>query len=289
MQTRTGSFPIGFRRGGSPWQKDLDALIAWAADAGFEAIDVGRDGDTTAPPVTAAGLRVGSVDLAEWKGMISPDKARRDDAVAQNAAYVEACAAVGVKNFFCVMLPEDPSRERRENFAWMVESFGQLAATLAQARARVVIEGYPGPGALCCTPADCRALFEALPTAAMGLNYDPSHLVRLGIDPLRFVREFADRVGHVHAKDTERLDERRYDLGTGQPPTFADTLPYGGNHWRYCIPGHGCIRWTAALEVLVDAGYDGCVCVELEDLHFNGSEPGEKQGLTLGGRYLAGC
>lgn len=289
MKTRTGGFPIGFRRSGAEWQKDIDALIAWSKDQGFEVIDVGRDGDASAKVVMDAGLRVGSVDLAEWKGMISPDKARREEAVARNAEYVKACTAAGVGNFFIVMLPEDPARERKENFGHMVEGFGALVPALESAGARVVIEGWPGPGALCCNPSECRKLFAELPSAAMGINYDPSHLVRLGIDPLRFLREFAARVGHVHAKDTELLDERRYELGAEQPATFAEGIAFGGNHWRYCIPGHGCIRWRAAFEILAEAGYDGCVSVELEDAGFNGTEDGERQGLIFGGRYLEGC
>ena len=49
-------------------------LAVWSVGPqanGFGALDLGRDGDTLATDVIAAGLRVGSVDLAEWQGMIS--------------------------------------------------------------------------------------------------------------------------------------------------------------------------------------------------------------------------
>jgi len=289
MKTRTGGFPIGFRRGGSQWQKDLGALIAWAKEAGFEAIDLGKDGDRTAKAMTAAGLRVGSVDLPEWQGMISPDKAKRADAVARNTQYVKDCTAAGAKSFFLVCLPEDRDRKRAENFAFLVESFAELVPALEAEGARLVIEGWPGPGALCCTPEGFAALFREVASDAMEINYDPSHLVRMGIDPLRFLRDFAERIGHVHGKDTELLAERQYELGTEQPATFAAGLAFGGTHWRYCIPGHGCVRWVEAFRILEQARYDGCVCVELEDMNFNGSEPGEKQGLAFGGRFLESC
>ena len=45
MKTRTGNFPIGFRRGGGDWQKDLDQLIQWAQNNELEAIDLLVDGD----------------------------------------------------------------------------------------------------------------------------------------------------------------------------------------------------------------------------------------------------
>lgn len=289
-QTRTGNFTIGFRRGWSDWQKkELGPMLEWARANGFGAVDVGRDGDKLVKEIGAAGLRVGSVDLAVWQAMISPDKSKRADAVARNAAYVQACAAAGPVNHFLVMLPEKPELPRSQNFDFMVESFSALEGVLDKCQARLVIEGWPGPGALCCTPEGCRAFFQACPSPAMGLNYDPSHLLRMGIDPLRFLREFAGRVGHVHGKDTEFFPERAYELGQEQPPTFAKGFGFGGNHWRYTIPGHGVMPWTEAFKILQAHRYGGCVSIELEDQDFNGREEGEKRGLVLGLRHLEGC
>jgi sugar phosphate isomerase/epimerase len=287
--TRTGGFTIGFRRGWSDWQKDLGALLKWAKANNFGAVDLGQDGDKLAGDVAAAGLRVGSVDLAEWQGMISPDKARRAAAIAKNAEYIQACAAFGPMNHFLVMLPEKPELPRDQNFTFMVESFLQLAPVMEKSNARLVIEGWPGPGALCCTPEGYRAFFRDCPSPAMGINFDPSHLIRMGIDPLRFLREFAGRVGHVHGKDAELFPERLYDLGNEQPPTFARQFGFGGNHWRYAIPGHGVMSWGEAFRILKEHGYRGCVSIELEDQDFNDAENTEKLGLTLGLQYLAGC
>ena len=121
MKTRTGSFPIGFRQSWWAWQKDLAGLIGWAQESGFEVIDPGRDGNKTGQPIIDAGLRIGSVDLPEWEGMISADKAKRADALAKNADYIKTCAAYGVVNHFIVMLPENPALPRRENFGYMVD------------------------------------------------------------------------------------------------------------------------------------------------------------------------
>ncbi len=288
-KTRTGGFGIGFRRGGGAWQKDVPALAAWATDNGFECIDVGRDGDRTAAEVVKAGLAVGTADLAEWQGMISPDKAKRREAVARNAAYVRACAAAGASGFFIVMLPEDPARKRKENFGYMVESFAELLPTMAECQARLAIEGWPGPGALCCTPESLREFFRQADSPAAGINYDPSHLIRMGIDPVRFLREFADRVVHLHGKDAELSPEALYECGHEQPPTFVQTPAFGSAAWRYCIPGHGQMRWLEAFGILRDAGYVGRVSIELEDANFNGSEEGEKLGLVLGRRFLESC
>ena len=67
----------------------------------------------------------------------------------------------------------------------MVDSLNALSLALEAAGGRLVIEGWPGPGALCCTPETYRATFRECPSPAIGVNYDPSHLLRMGIDPIR--------------------------------------------------------------------------------------------------------
>ncbi len=284
--TRTGQFGIGFRRSWSPWQKDLEQLLAWTKDNGFECLDV-RGADAVSQ-VASAGLAIGSADLPDFKAIITPDRTRRDEAVAEAIQLIRDCAGK-TKNFFTVMLPEDPALPRKENFSHMVEAYSQLTGVLQECGARVVIEGWPGPGALCCTPETVRALFAEIPSPTIALNYDPSHLLRMGMDPLRFLGEFADHVGHVHGKDTELLSERLYELGCEQPATFAESIGWGGNQWRYTIPGHGQMRWSKGFAMLVEAGYEGMVSIELEDANFNGAETTEKQGLLQSKAYLESC
>ncbi len=288
-RTATG-FPIGFRHTPlSEWSQDLAGLVAWAEENDFGALDIGGGADQVSA-VIEAGLRVGSVDLPEWRGMLSLGADKRRDAVKRNRDVIEAWAAAGEPlNYFTVMVPEDPNAPPQEVFKAMVESYGELAPVLEANNAKIVIEGWPGPGALCCTPESYRAFFEACPSPALGVNYDPSHLLRMGIDPLKFLAEFSGRVYHVHAKDTEMVDELRYEYGTEQKPLFAAPPRFGGPFWRYTIPGHGVMRWQRAFAMLAEAGYGGCVCVELEDQSFNGQEETEKAGLLAARHFLESC
>lgn len=287
LKTRTGGFDIGFRRGWSDWQRDLPGTIAWAKTNNLGVIDLGNDGDLLASQVVAAGLKIGSVDLKNWQDLISADAGKRATGLEINKEYIEKVAKTGTKNFFCVLLPEDPAKPRDENFGYAVQSLAPLAEILEANGAKLVIEGWPGPGALACTPEGYRALFKAVPSKSIGINFDPSHLLRMSIDALRFVEEFADRVYHVHGKDTEILTEGIYEYGTEQPPTFAKGHGFGSVTWRYTIPGHGIFRWGKAFEVLKAAGYTGAVSVELEDENYNGSEDGEKAGILSGAQFLA--
>lgn len=286
--TRTGNFPIGIRRGWSDWQKNLSALIGWAHNNEFAAIDLGRSAADVAP-VIESGLAVGSIDLLEWNAMLAADAGKRTEAVEKNKAYVQEATAAGAKNFFAVMMPEDPTLPRAENFGYMVESLNALSPTLEATGARVVIEGYPGPGALCCTPETYRATFKECASPTIGINYDPSHLLRMGIDPIRFLKEFVSRVGHVHGKDASILTDDLYEYGTEQPATFKKNPPFGGAAWRYTIPGQGMTPWGEVFRILHENNYEGKVCIELEDMNYNGSEEGEKNGLIASAQFLSAC
>ena len=70
---------------------------------------------------------------------------------------------------------------------------------------------------------------------------------------------------------------------------FAQPRPFGGATWRYTIPGHGQIRWRKILDLLQQAAYQGAITIELEDANFNGTEPGEKQGILAAAQCLATC
>jgi sugar phosphate isomerase/epimerase len=285
ITTRTGGFPVGFRRGGGAWQSDLNAAIGWAIEHGLGVIDLGRKPEEIAT-VEAAGLRVGSVDLLDWQGLMAPDEGKRKESVAKNAEYVARC---GAQNYFVVMLPEEPSRPRKENFALMVESLNELSPALEASGGALAIEGWPGPGALCCTPESYRATFRECASDSIGINYDPSHLVRMGIDPLRFLKEFTARVRHVHGKDAEVLADDLYEYGHEQPATWKMSPAFGASSWRYTIPGQGNSPWGEILRVLQASGYGGAISIELEDRDYNGSDEGEKRGLIAGAQFLSAC
>ena len=93
-----------------------------------------------------------------------------------------------------------------------------------------------------------------------GLNFDPSHLIWQHIDYVRCIREFSKRIVHVHAKDTRIDADRLYAVGSR------------GFGWHTAkIPGLGDVNWGAMFSALTDAGYNGAVCIEVEDRAYEGS------------------
>ena len=96
--------------------------------------------------------------------------------------------------------------------------------------------------------------------AALGFNFDPSHLLWQGLEPHLFIREFADRIYHVHMKDAAvSLDGKAGILGSHLP--FGD-LRRG---WNFRSPGHGDVKFEEIIRELNAAGYHGPLSVEWED------------------------
>lgn len=292
-KTSTGGFPIGFRRVGSNWQKNPESLAHWAVNHRFGFVDVSKqDAAADLAILSRAGLRAGSADLLDgdgYRAMIAPDSATRREAITATRSHIETCAAAGASIFFAVTIPADAQMPRKQNFDYVVESYAALIPALERTDSRVVIEGWPGPGAVCCTPETYRAFFREVGSDRFGVNYDPSHLLRMGVDPLRFLKEFADRVHHVHAKDTAISDECLYEFGHEQPATFAKPHGWGGAVWRYTVPGHGRTDWTGTFRMLKETGFAGLVSIELEDENFNGTEAGEQRGLITSREFLENC
>jgi len=95
---------------------------------------------------------------------------------------------------------------------------------------------------------------------ALGFNFDPSHLVWQGIEPHLFIREFPDRIYHVHMKDAAvTLDGKAGILGSHLP--FGD--PKRG--WNFRSLGHGDVDFGAIIRELNAVGYAGPLSVEWED------------------------
>lgn len=101
-------------------------------------------------------------------------------------------------------------------------------------------------------------VFKKRPT--LGINFDPSHLQWQGMDPCLFLRDFADRVYHVHMKDVKvKLDGRSGILGSHIE--FGD-LRRG---WNFVSLGHGDVDFDGIIRELNAMHYQGPLSVEWED------------------------
>ena len=94
-----------------------------------------------------------------------------------------------------------------------------------------------------------------------GFNYDPSHLGYQGVDYVKFIRTFADRIHHVHMKDVW------WGHGDGTVGVFGGHVDFGDarRYWDFRSLGHGDINFEEIIVALNDIGYHGPLSVEWED------------------------
>jgi sugar phosphate isomerase/epimerase len=95
---------------------------------------------------------------------------------------------------------------------------------------------------------------------AFGFNFDPSHLHWQMVDPVRFIKEFPDRIYHVHMKDAAlQLD--------GYTGILGSHLNFGkpNRGWDFRSLGHGGVNFEEIIRTLNQIGYTGPLSVEWED------------------------
>ncbi len=167
----------------------------------------------------------------------------------------------------------------QEIFAPVVAHARETGVTLAFENCPMIFshDEWPGGHNIAYAPKIWRRIFETWGDA-VGMNYDPSHLVWQMIDQPRFIREFGAHMVHVHAKDLMIDRDGLYENGI---------LSLGMGWQVPRMPGLGEVDWPAFFSGLYRAGYDGPVIIEHEDRNFEGSDEQHSTRLRTGARRAA--
>ena len=109
-----------------------------------------------------------------------------------------------------------------------------------------------------------------------GFNYDPSHLGYQGVDYVKFIRTFAERIYHVHMKDAW------WGHGDGSVGVFGGHTGFGDarRFWDFRSVGRGDINFEEIIVALNDVGYQGPLSVEWEDIRMD-REHGATESATF--------
>jgi sugar phosphate isomerase/epimerase len=286
----------------------LADIAAWAGGNGYAALEVaawprrrgrdweashldvesfgGSDATETRDVMARHGLEISAI--AYYENNLHHDPAVREATHEHLRRCIDAAALLGV-SLVGTFVGRDVTRTVADNLALAEKVLPPLVEYAAARDIRLVVENCPmegwHPDGYPANLAYSPELWGWMADLGLWLNYDPSHLVWLGIDPLAALDAHADRVLHVQAKDAEVDVAARNRYGVfGQA---VDREPWVSGWWRYRIPGLGEVDWRRLIDRLHHTGYDGVVSVEHEDPVWSGDPERVRRGLAVAERTLA--
>lgn len=289
-------------------QWTLQRIAAWAAEAGYEALEVacwpgtgGRDFEASHLPVADFGAQqveetralferhsLTLSALAYYENNLHPDPVRREEIHTHLRHSIDAAQALDVP-YVGTFVGRDWTKPVVDNLAEAERVFGGLVDYAGERGVRIIIEncvmegwhpdGYPGN--LAYSP----ELWEWMFGLGLYLNWDPSHLTWIGIDPVETIAPYADRIVHAQAKDVELRprDRQRYGF-FGKVDKRGN--PWDLGWWRYRVPGLGQVDWPRVVDRLYEHGFTGTLSVEHEDPVWGCDAERVTQGLRIAHRTL---
>lgn len=274
----------------------LEETLDYAARLGLDCVEFGLGGWSSAPHVDVGALLADSARRDRLQGLLRERNlaisalnasgnplhpgaiGANDSRLARDAIALADALGVG-RVVMMSGLPGGGPDEKTPNWitsSWPLEAleilewqwtervipFWKSLAPLAEARGiRLCVENH---GRQCVyNPESYLRLREAV-GPAVGMNFDPSHLMWMGGDPVSAIRALGDEhIYHTHGKDT-RIEPQARENGT------LDTKPVTpvvGRTWNFVPLGHGRSRrgWLEIVQALQDVGYDDVISIENED------------------------
>jgi len=253
--------------------KSFEEICEFAGKNGFAALEVNcmPNGHVSPQSVVEDGGKavralldkhgVSISALACFLDITDADEQKRRANVEHLSTTIEAASVLGVEVVTCIPGKPLPGKTRNETIKTVLPDVLNPLAEKAEARGvKLAFEIWWATNVR--NPDNWATLFETIPSKALGLNFDPSHLYWQQIDILAAVDEFGDRIYHTHAKDCEVKEHILRRVGNQEERVW----------WRYVIPGFGGVDWGKYICALRGIGYDGVLSIEHEDAKFTPEE-----------------
>ena len=155
--------------------------------------------------------------------------------------------------------PPVPPKMIDDGFKLLADRFNPILDVFGECGVRFALEVHPTEIAFDIYSAQ-RALEALNGRPEFGFNFDPSHLLWQGVDPVEFIRMFPDRIYHVHIKDAATTLNGRSGI-------LASHLNFGDPRrgWDFRSPGRGGVNFEEIIRALNAINYQGPLSVEWED------------------------
>ena len=223
--------------------------------------------------------------LGYYPDPLCPDRDEAQVYIDHLAKVIDASAELGV-NVVNTFIGRDPAKSIDDNWPRFLEVWKPLVKRAEDQGVRIGIENcpmyfsadeWPSGKNLAISPVVWRRMFNDISSDSLGLNYDPSHLLWQQMDYLKPLKEFSEKLFHIHAKDARVDRDALNEVGILATPLEYHTPK---------LPGLGDINWGGFFSVLGQTGYKGPVCIEVEDRPYERTLTGRQGALRQSARFL---
>lgn len=224
--------------------------------------------------------------LGYYPNPLDPDTEQSAVYITHIKKIIDAAALLGIPvvNTF---IGRDPSKSVEYNLGQFREVWPEIVQLAETRGIKIGIENcpmlftndeWPGGKNLAISPEIWDQMFEIIPNANFGLNYDPSHLKWMQMDEVQPIYDYHERLHHIHLKDVKVYRDKLDRVGI---------LGYPLQYHSPKIPGLGDVRWGDFFSALTSVGYRGPVCIEVEDKAFEKSEEDIESAILTARNYLS--
>lgn len=223
--------------------------------------------------------------LAFYPNTMDSNPEKRAAAISHLEVVIKAAEILGV-NMVTTFVGRNQHLPVEKNIELFTEIWPPIIQYAEECHVKIAIENcpmlfgpdqWPGGQNLMCTPNIFRELFRQVNSPNFGLNFDPSHYVWQGLDYIKTLHDFKDRIFHIHYKDIKLYPEKLAECGI---------LAYPLEYMAPKLPGLGDVNWSAFISALHDIGYKGCAVIEVEDKAFEASRKDILSSIRLSKKYL---
>jgi sugar phosphate isomerase/epimerase len=269
-------------------------VMCWPTDnadtrryAGVSHIDVSNLTDQKIKDIKytlhTAGVSISA--LGYYPNPLDPDSEKSGYYVEHIKEVIRGAAKLGIPTV-TTFVGRDPSKNITDNLTLFADTWPGIIKVAEENNIRIGIENcpmfftndeWPGGKNLAISPAVWNRMFEIIPSRALGLNYDPSHLVWQMMDEVKPIYQFRDRLHHIHLKDVKVYKDKLDQVGI-----LANPLEYHSPK----LPGLGDVRWRDFFAALTDVRYRGPVVIEVEDKAYEGNITDVKSAILTSRNYI---
>lgn len=280
----------GFHTNAFVWAgvNDVERIAAFAADTGFDFLEVGPGIELNHAVFSRAASRIGLDTFIYCRNFIDDDAATAQREREELYRRMAFAGEMGAKRFICSTgisksrsLPEsggcDPLLSLEPALAFLHEALEKAKSC----GLTLCLENCPMYRNIATSPLMWNKVFDAIPDPALNICYDASHFVWQMIDVYKPFVEFPSRIRHIHVKDTAldraKLNEVGILHNTGRERGFE-----GNQWWRHTVIGEGEIDWPRFLALASDLpGGMPALSFEMEDYRYECVPEKVEQGLVL--------